>query len=374
MTELRQNCAPRRLPNRLPKAHLGDMSAAMDTRDRDAIFMQAALAEARRGIGLTSPNPAVGAVLVVSNKIVALGHHRRAGAPHAEVECVTSFGRPLPKTATMYLTLEPCSTTGRTGPCTTALIDAGLKQLVVGAIDPNPKHSGRGIDALRKAGINVREGILAKDCARLNETYNKWIRTGIPFVIAKAGMSLDGRLTRPAGESQWLTSAASRRHAHRIRSEVDAILVGAETVRADDPRLTVRGNVGAKQPWRIVLSRSGKLPRKARIFTDRFRERTLVYGRIEIAALLRDLGAREITSVLIEGGGDVLGQALDAGVVDRVQIYLAPTFTGGPTHAFAGSGAASTEEAMRLRDVRYEPMGSDICITGRPLRIAAGIE
>lgn len=342
----------------------------MPTRDRDAIFMQAALREARRGLGLTSPNPAVGAVLVIANKIVAKGHHRRAGAPHAEVECLARFGRPLPKTATMYVTLEPCSTIGRTGACTTALLEAGLKNLVVGVIDPNPKHAGGGIAALRRAGVGVRVGVLAEECTRLNESYNKWITTGLPFVIAKCGMSLDGRLTAPPTESQWLTSVSSRLHAQRLRAQADAILVGAETVRADNPRLTVRGQRGAKQPWRIVLSRSGKLLRQAKIFADRFSERTLVYRETKIGTLLRDLGAREITTVLIEGGGDILGQALDAGVIDRVQIYLAPRLTGGPTRAFAGTGASSTAEAPRLRDVQFERIGSDICISGYPASAA----
>jgi diaminohydroxyphosphoribosylaminopyrimidine deaminase / 5-amino-6-(5-phosphoribosylamino)uracil reductase len=342
------------------------MSAGMITRESHAVFMRAALAEARRGLGLTSPNPAVGAVLVIGKKIVARGHHRRAGAPHAEVECLARFGRRLPADATMYVTLEPCSTTGRTGPCTTALVDAGLKRLVIGALDPNPKHSGRAIDALRKAGLDVSTGILADECMKMNEAYNKWIRTRIPFVIAKCGMSLDGRLTKPPGEGQWVTSAASRRHAHRLRAEVDAILVGAETIRADNPRLTIRGPSPTRQPWRVVLSRSGRLPREARIFADRFRERTLVYRQTEIGALLRDLGAREITSVLIEGGGDVLGQALDEGVIDKAQIYVGPRFTGGPIRAFAGSGAASTADGLRLREVRYERIGSDICISGYP--------
>ena len=346
----------------------------MTTRASDATFMQVALAEARRGLGLTSPNPAVGAVLVVGKKIVARGHHRRAGAPHAEVECLARFGRRLPKTATMYVTLEPCSTTGRTGPCTTALVDAGLRRLVIGTVDPNPKHAGRAINALRKAGIDVEAGVLADECTKMNEAYNKWIRTRLPFVIAKCGMSLDGRLTMPPGEGQWVTSAGSRHHAHQLRTKVDAILVGAETIRADNPRLTVRGDAGSKQPWRVVVSRSGKLPRQARIFTDRFRERTLVYRQIEIDALLRDLGAREITSVLIEGGGNVLGQALDEGLIDKAQIYVAPTLTGGPTRAFAGWGAASTAESVRLREVYYERIGSDICVTGYPVRLAAGAE
>ena len=304
---------------------------------------------------------------MIAGKVVARGHHRRAGAPHAEIECLTRFGRTVPKSATLYVTLEPCSTTGKTGPCTTAIIEAGVKKVVVGALDPNPKHAGRGIDRLKNAGIDVQVGVLAKECSELNEIYNKWIQTGIPFVIAKCGMSLDGRLTAPLTESQWLTSAASRRDAHRLRARVDAILVGAETIRADDPRLTVRGQPDAKQPWRIVLSRSGKLPRHARIFTDRFAARTLVYREIQLDVLLRELGTKEITSVLIEGGGDVLGQALDRGLIDKVQIYVAPIFAGGPSIAFAGNGAGSTPAAPRLSRVRYEKSGADLCVTGYPL-------
>jgi diaminohydroxyphosphoribosylaminopyrimidine deaminase/5-amino-6-(5-phosphoribosylamino)uracil reductase len=210
-------------------------------------------------------------------------------------------------------------------------------------------------------------GVLAEECSDLNEIYNKWIQTAIPFVIAKCGMSLDGRLTAPPTESQWLTSAASRRDAHRLRARVDAILVGAETIRADDPRLTVRGQPDAKQPWRIVLSRSGKLPGRARIFTDRFAARTLVYRQIQLDVLLRELGTKEITSVLIEGGGEVLGQALDRGLIDKVQIYVAPVLTGGPSIAFAGNGAGSTSAAPRLSRVRYEKSDVDLCVTGYPL-------
>jgi diaminohydroxyphosphoribosylaminopyrimidine deaminase/5-amino-6-(5-phosphoribosylamino)uracil reductase len=328
--------------------------------------MRAALLEARRGLGQTSPNPAVGAVLVLDGKIVARGHHRRAGAPHAEVECLSRFGRTVPKRATLFVTLEPCSTTGRTGPCTTAIIDAGVERLVVGAFDPNPRHSGRGLDRLKKAGIDLRVGVLADESSTLNESYNKWILTGIPFVIAKCGMSLDGRLTAPPSESQWLTSPASRRHAQRLRSHVDAILVGAATIRADNSRLTVRGHPDAKQPWRIVLSRSGKVPRNVRILTDRFAARTTIYRQIKLETLLQEFGAKEITSVLIEGGGDILSQALDARLIDKIQIYVAPTLVGGPKIAFAGKGANSTFSAMRLASICYEKIGPDLCIVGYP--------
>ncbi|MDP9099346.1 MAG: bifunctional diaminohydroxyphosphoribosylaminopyrimidine deaminase/5-amino-6-(5-phosphoribosylamino)uracil reductase RibD, partial [Verrucomicrobiota bacterium] len=253
-----------------------------------------------------------------------------------------------------------------TGPCTNAIIEAGVNKVVVGALDPNPKHAGRGIARLKKGGVDVQVGVLPEECSELNESYNKWIQTGVPFVIAKCGMSLDGRLTAPPTESQWLTSAASRKDARHLRARVDAILVGAETIRADDPRLTLRGRTDAKQPWRIVLSRSGKLPGRARIFTDRFAARTLVYRQIPLDALLHELGAKEITSVLIEGGGDILGQALDRRLIDKVQIYAAPIFAGGPSIAFAGNGAEFTLAAPRLSRVRYEKIGADLRMTGYP--------
>lgn len=339
----------------------------MPKEHHDAFFMRAALREARRGLGQTSPNPAVGAVLVVGNRIVARGHHRQAGAAHAEVECLREFGKRIPKGATLYVTLEPCSTSGRTGPCTNAIIEAGIAKLVVGAVDPNPRHSGRGLKLLAKAGLRIRSGVLAAECSELNEAFNKWIQTGRPFVIAKCGMSLDGRLTASPSEGRWLTSAASRRHAHRLRAQVNAILVGAQTIRADDPQLTVRGVQGARQPWRVVLSRSGSLPAKARILTDRFADRTMVFREIDLAVLLGELGAKEITSVLIEGGGRMLGQALDQKLIDKVQVYVAPILTGGPIVAFAGVGANSTQEAPRLDRVRYKKIGQDICVTGYPV-------
>jgi diaminohydroxyphosphoribosylaminopyrimidine deaminase/5-amino-6-(5-phosphoribosylamino)uracil reductase len=282
------------------------------------------------------------------------------------VECLRQFGKRLPKGATLYVTLEPCSTSGRTGACTDAILQSGLSKLVVGAVDPNPRHSGRGIKLLTTAGLHVRTGVLAAQCSELNESFNKWIKTGRPLVIAKCGMSLDGRLTAPPSHGRWLTSPASRRHAHRLRAQVDAILVGAETIRIDDPQLTVRGIKGARQPWRVVLSRSGSLPAKARILNDRFADRTLVFREIDLDVLLRELGTKEITSVLIEGGGEILGQALDQHLIDKVQVYLAPLLTGGPIVAFAGAGASSTGEAPRLGRVRYEKIGQDICLTGDP--------
>lgn len=328
--------------------------------------MRAALAEARKGIGHVSPNPAVGALLVQDGRIIASGYHRVSGGPHAEIECLAAVGKHSLRSATLYVTLEPCSTTGRTPPCTDAIAHSGVKRVVIGATDLNPAHLGRGVRQLEKAGIAVATGILAEECSRLNEAFNKWIVTGNPFVIAKCGMSLDGRLTRPPCEGQRLTSAASRRQARQLRASVDAILIGAETLRQDNPRLTTRGVRGAKQPWRVIVSRSGKLPRSAEVFTDRFAERTVVYRGKTLTAVLRDLGRKDITSVLLEGGGQILGQAFDAQLVDKVQFYVAPLLTGGPVFAGAGKGAATTVAGARLHGIRYARIGSDICVTGYP--------
>jgi diaminohydroxyphosphoribosylaminopyrimidine deaminase/5-amino-6-(5-phosphoribosylamino)uracil reductase len=329
-------------------------------------FMRMALAQARKGLGLTSPNPAVGALLVANGKIIARGYHEQAGCDHAEIKCLKQVRGVVPKDTALYVTLEPCSTTGRTPPCADAIIEAGIRNVVIGTIDPNPRHSGRAIEQLRRANVQVQAGVLADECAQLNEAFNKWIQTGTPFVIAKCGMSLDGRLTRPPNESQWLTTPESRRHAHRLRAHVDAILIGAETLRRDNPRLTARNGKNVKQPWRVVLSRSGKLPKDARVFTDRNAKRTMVYSGRPLGKILKDLGRREMTSVLIEGGGEVLGQALEAKLIDKVQIYLAPMICGGPVFAFPDKGVATTAEALRLTKMNYEKIGGDVCVTGYP--------
>ncbi len=330
--------------------------------------MREALKEAKKAQGQTSPNPAVGAVLVVDNRIVARGHHRGAGREHAEIECLRNFGADVPARATLYVTLEPCSTIGLTAPCTDAILRAGIRKVVVGAVDVNPRHHGRGIRRLRDAGIKVREGILAQDCACLNEAFNKWIVSRQPFVIAKCGMSLDGRLTRPPDEPRWITGPSARQHARRLRGRVDAILVGAETVRVDNPRLTVRSVRGARQPWRVVLTRSGNLSRGARLFSDQLARRTLIYKGKSLMSVLKDLGKRGVTSVLIEGGGEVLGQALDARLVDKVQIYLGPILTGGPVIAFPGHGAQSTSNAIHLSEVSYRRIGENVCVTAHSNR------
>jgi diaminohydroxyphosphoribosylaminopyrimidine deaminase/5-amino-6-(5-phosphoribosylamino)uracil reductase len=352
----------------------GWLRDAANTRDRtssiqhrassimsDQTFMRAALHEAARGIGHTSPNPAVGAVIVRGGRIVARGWHRRAGLPHAEIEALRALkNAEHARGATLYVTLEPCSTQGRTPPCVEAIIRAGFSRVVIGATDPNPAHAGRAFPLLRAAGIAVTPGVLEAECRALNVAFNKWIVTGLPWVIAKAGMSLDGRLTRPPGEGRWITSPASRADAMQLRARVDAVLIGAGTLRADNPRLTVRGVPGARQPWRVVVTRSGALPAQAHLFTDSHRARSLVYRRRPLAAVLRDLGKKNVTSVLIEGGTRVLGEAFDRRLIDEVQFYVAPMLLGGPQVVIGGRGVGATAEAPRLIAPEYARLGDDL--------------
>ena len=329
-------------------------------------FMRAALVEARKGLGKTSPNPAVGAVLAKGDRIIARGYHRQAGGDHAEVGCLRKLAEPVPPDAILYVTLEPCSTRGRTAPCANYIIERNVRNVVIGAIDPNPQHRGRAVELLRASGVDVITGVLEQECARLNEAFNKWIVTGEPFVIAKCGMSLDGHLTRPRDESRWLTSESSRAHAHKLRAVVDAIIVGAETIRRDNPRLTIRNERRHIQPIRVILTKSGRLPPTAKVFCDSKRDRTLICRNKTLRSVLRDLGRRKITSVLIEGGGDVLSQAFDQRLVDKVQIYIAPIFSGGSVLAFGGKGAPSTERSLRLDAMLYQRIGEDICVIGYP--------
>lgn len=342
--------------------------AGPDGPEADEHFMREALRLARRGVGRTSPNPAVGCVIVRRGRVIGRGWHRAAGRPHAEIEALRSLPRPaLARGATAYVTLEPCSTHGRTPPCTEALIAAGITRVVIGAVDPNPDHCGRAVRQLRRAGVDVRSGVLAGACAALNPAFNKWITTGLPLVIAKAGMSLDGRLTRPETEGRWITSAASRADAMRLRARVDAILVGSGTVRSDNPQLTLRGRLASRQPWRVIWSPRGTVPQHCTLRTDEHRERTLIMRQKSLRTVLRALGRRGVTSVLIEGGGHTLGAAFDGGLVDRVVFYVAPLLTGGRVPAVAGTGVVDPPHAARLTHVRYIRIGDDVRLDGEVL-------
>ena len=344
-------------------------------------FMKAALREALRWTGCTSPNPVVGAVIVKGGRILARGAHERAGDPHAEVMALSALRELSPEQqargATLYVTLEPCCTHGRTPPCTEAILNAGFARVVIGALDPNPLHAGRAVRILQAGGVEVVVGVLETDCFAANRPFFKWITTGRPWVIAKAGMSLDGRLTRPPGEGQWITGPAARRDAHRLRVRVDAILVGANTLRIDNPSLTIRGvSVPAHkiQPWRVVLSRGASvLPENAHLFTDEHKDRTLVYSGKPLGEVMDDLGARGVNCLLVEGGGETLGAFFDAGLVDEVCFYMAPLICGGPHSAVGGLGAADTEGAWKIAEPSYKKIGRDIRMTGLVARGAIDV-
>lgn len=341
----------------------------------DETFMRRALVLARRGTGKTSPNPVVGAVVVRAGKIIGEGWHKRPGGSHAEVFALHGINA---RGATLYVTLEPCCTFGKTPPCTDAVIAAGIRRVVVAARDPNPRHAGRGLTVLRRAGIKVEEGLLAGEAIRINAAFNKWITTGLPLVIAKAGMSLDGKIATRTGDSKWITSEAARKVAHQMRARADAVMVSAGTVVADDPQLTLRHGVRGRQPWRVVVDGKGRSARTAKLFTDAWRHRTLVVTttaaspdwcrqvalqgvtvirvkregtHVNMHALLGVLGELEITSVLVEGGGGLLGALFDAGFVDRVALFYAPIIIGGTDARMVieGQGREFIREALKVR-------------------------
>jgi diaminohydroxyphosphoribosylaminopyrimidine deaminase / 5-amino-6-(5-phosphoribosylamino)uracil reductase len=346
------------------------MPATSQQTNADKRWMAAALDQAKRGVGFTSPNPPVGAVIVRDDAIIGQGYHRKAGEPHAEVEAIRDAATRFPKLlpgSTLYVTLEPCSTQGRTPPCTEAIKAARISRLVYGTMDPNPKHAGRVNEALQGSKVEVVHGVLDEECREIIRPFSKWITTGIPYVIAKAGQSLDGRITRPPGESQWITSEAARTHGRRLRMRVDAIIVGAETVRRDDPALTLRVGSAAQgktQPWRVVMTRSGVLPPTAKIFTDEHRDRTLVMRGLDYPEVLRELGARGVLSVLIEGGGIILGRAFATQMIDEVYWYVAPRFCGGGRPSIAGMPLAAS---VGLDPVKVLPIGDNVCFVGHPV-------
>ncbi len=363
----------------------------------DKVFMRQALRLARRGLGRTSPNPMVGAVLVRGGKLLGAGWHRRAGWPHAEVEALrdaTLRGTPVRGT-TLFVTLEPCCTHGRTPPCTEAIVAAGIRRVVVAAADPNPCHAGRGFDLLRAAGIAVETGVLADEATRLNEVFNHWVVQRTPFVTVKAAMTLDGKIATASGESKWITGPPARAVGMRLRFAADAVLVGINTVLADNPALTVRGPTGRirKAPRRIVLDALARTPAESVVASDAFAGRTTVVvsssapparvkrlaqrvqvltapvheGRIDLAWLLAHLGGEGVASVLVEGGGEVNAAFLESGLAQRVAFFYAPKILGGrdARRGVAGAGARSLQDLIELREVVWRRVGEDLLLQAR---------
>lgn len=336
----------------------------------DESWMRLALDEARKGIGRTAPNPPVGAVVVKNGVLLGSGWHHAAGMPHAEREALAAafatHGPDGVRGATVYVTLEPCSTHGRTPPCTQGLIDAGVKRVVYACVDRNPSHAGRADAVLTESGIEVESGVLHEEAERILRPFFKVRETGLPWVIWKTAMSLDGRLTRPPGEGQWLTGPEARADVQKLRSTVDAILTTGETVRRDRPALTLRDPVlleGRQQPWRVVFTDHPEtLPEDAPILGDEWKHRTLLRPRLDLEGSLRRLAAEQgVLSCMTECGGVFSAALFEAGLVDEVVIYYAPLLCGGPVPALAGAGF---HESLSLTDTEFARLGDDVRFRG----------
>lgn len=355
--------------------------------DDDARYMRAALRLGRRGLGRTSPNPPVGAVVVARGRIVGRGFHTQAGTAHGEAAALHDAGTRA-RGATLYVTLEPCAHHGRTPPCTDAVVAAGVRRIVVGTRDPNPKVPGHGLARLRNAGIEVTADVLQAECEELIAAFRTHVTTGLPLVTLKLAASLDGRIATASGESRWITNEASRRYVHRLRGEHDAVLVGAETVIRDNPELTCRVR-GGLNPLRVVLDGRLRLPLQARVLTDGAAP-TLVLtaqrasrkkvqrvratgaevlvlpevdGKISLRRVMRVLGQRNVMSVLIEGGATVAAAALAARVVDRLLIFYAPLLLGGDGRPMLGPlGVRRLREALRPGPLRVTRFKDDLLV------------
>ena len=362
-------------------------------------FMARALALARETVGRTSPNPAVGAVVVKDGRIVSEGCYEGPGTPHAEAVALEIAGAEA-RGATLYVTLEPCCHRGRTPPCVEAIIQAGVAEVRFAHLDPDTRTAGRGQAQLEAAGISAIAGEGAAEARRINEAYLKHRSTGLPFVIAKFAASLDGKIATAGGDARWVSGEPARAWVHRLRSTVDAIAVGVNTVLADDPQLTARPaganseSLAERQPLRVILDSRGRTPREAKALACG--AKTLVAtteaspeswrreieetgaqvavlptdeeGRASLPELLEQLGRSEVLTLLVEGGGILLGSLFDRGLVDKVHAVIAPVIIGGadaPT-AVAGEGAARMADALRLREVTIEQLGEDVLVTGYP--------
>jgi len=359
----------------------------------DLAYMAEALGQAMMGRGRTSPNPMVGAVVVKDGAVIGKGYHQKAGTPHAEIHALNEAGMGA-QGSTLYVTLEPCCHRGRTLPCVDFIIRSKIARVVVAMKDPNPLVNGKGIRTLREAGIRVDLGVMENEARSLNEFFIKYITTKRPFVILKAAVTLDGRIATQTGESQWITGEAARERVHEIRNNVDALLVGVNTILTDNPRLTTRLPGKATQdPIRIILDTHLRTPLDARVIANDSPSKTYIfadgdvakerirayqergvtvmvarkhYHRIDFTQVLEDLGRMEVTSLLIEGGSEVHASALKLGVVDRVIFFVAPKIMGGGAskEAIGSLGVDRIKDLVRLTNIHVEQVGDDVMIQG----------
>jgi len=362
----------------------------------DNYYMKMAIRLARKGIGKTNPNPMVGAVIVKDGKVIGRGYHKKCGDYHAEINAINNAKGSI-RGSTFYITLEPCSHYGRTPPCVDTLIKNGLKRVVVGTPDPNPEVNGKGIKILRSKGIKVDVGILGFECRRLNECYFKYIQTGIPYVTIKYAQTLDGRIATKTGDSQWISSEASRKYVHVLRSTNDCVMVGAGTVIADNPQLTVR-HVKRKNPLRIIVDSKLCIPINSSVLTDDNQHLTIIAttskaplrkittikklgvevlivkkerrGVVSLSSLLKELGKREIMSVLVEGGAEIVTSLLKANLVDKMIIPIAPKILGKGLEAIGDLNINKIKNAIQFSSFKTMKKGEDIIFEGTILKDA----
>jgi diaminohydroxyphosphoribosylaminopyrimidine deaminase/5-amino-6-(5-phosphoribosylamino)uracil reductase len=351
----------------------------------DAYYIKRTLNLAAKAMGLTSPNPMVGAVIVKNGRIIAEDFHRNPGNPHAEALVIAKAGEKTGN-STLYVNLEPCChLKKRTPPCTKAIIQAGIRKVVIGMLDPNPKVAGKGVLELQKAGIEVKSGVLLNEAKRLNETYIKYITTGKPFVTLKIAMTLDGKIATPEGQSKWITGEKARKIVHRLRRSSDAVITAIGTVKVDDPQLTARIKDG-KNPLRIVIDPHLEIPLTAKILltppqtiivtktknsTSKYLDKSVIKiiyfkEKLDLNWLMKKLGEMDITSVLIEGGSSLNAHALEDGIVDKVIFFIAPKIIGGKESfpAVGGKTYRRLEDAYRIRDLRVRKIGEDLFVEG----------
>jgi diaminohydroxyphosphoribosylaminopyrimidine deaminase / 5-amino-6-(5-phosphoribosylamino)uracil reductase len=366
--------------------------------DKHIQYMRRALELAQKARGRTSPNPMVGAVVVRRGKVVGQGYHSRAGHPHAEIEALKRAGNEA-RSADLYVNLEPCCHFGRTPPCTDAIIQAGIKRVIVGMKDPNLLVSGKGLRALKARGIIIVPGVLKEECTKLNESFIKVNKTGMPFVILKTAMSLDGKIATRSNDSRWISGESARKHVHKIRNQVDAIMVGTETVLKDNPHLTCRlGTRSVRHPVRIILDRKNRIPLTANVFKNSrsqaviyvtgldissVRRKALEARKVEIVngksgkngfhikALLKELANREMNSILIEGGAELNASAFKAGVVDRVVAFISPILIGGSKAPgfLGGQGVMKVNDAIKLKNIEVTKFDKDLMVEATPCSV-----
>jgi len=376
---------------RKTSAEQSSLSAPVSARDES--FMKQALHLALKAKGRTSPNPLVGAVIVKDDEVVGRGYHKKAGTPHAEVNAILDAGDAA-RGATIYVTLEPCNHQGRTPPCTQAILQCGLRKVVVGMLDPNPSVAGGGCAYLVSQGVEVVSGVLEAQCQAINRAFIKFVTTAKPWVIAKAGLSLDGRIAANSGEPGWITNEKSRRYTHHLRDQVDGILIGIGTALADDPSLTTRlSGPGHRDPVRIVLDRNLRLSTRAKMLLQNSEAETLIFcsstasqarqkdlikagatsiavalgddGNLDLEQVLLELAKRQLCSILVEGGSRVHASFLRRGLVDQVNLFYGPFFIGGDGIPVAAAfGLDSVDQARRLKNVSSRCFDDDVMIEG----------